>query len=161
MAIDASSPERFSQKRYHTITPHLTVRNGSKAIDFYRAAFGAEEIYRMQNPHDPQGEGVWYAELQIGDSFIFLTDENPEMGGMSPNTLGGSPVTIHLSVEDADAWFERAVRAGAAVTMPLENVFWGDRYGTLVDPFGHHWSISSPIESLTAEEIRERAAAIG
>lgn len=158
MAIDASFPAQPSPKRYPTVTPHLTVRDGIKAIAFYEAAFGAEEIYRMPNP---QGEGLWYAELKIGDSMIFITDEHPEAGGMSPNTLGGSPVTIHLSVEDADAWFDRAVKAGAAVTMPLENMFWGDRYGTLVDPFGHHWSIASPLEALTEEEIRERAAAIG
>lgn len=158
MAVDVPSSVDPASKQYHTITPHLTVGNGAAAIEFYRAAFGAEEVYRMPNP---TGEGLWHVELKIGDSFIFLTDEYPEMGGMSPNTLGGSPVTIHLNVDDADIWFERAVRAGAAVVMPLENAFWGDRYGRLVDPFGHHWSISSPLETLSAEEVKARAAAFG
>jgi PhnB protein len=146
MAHDASS----TPKRYHTITPHITVRNADAAIAFYKAAFGAEEVYRMAAPN---GNGIWYAELKIGDSFIFLNDEYPDadMGGISPNTLGGSPVIMHLSVDDVDAWFERAVRTGASVTMPLENMFWGDRYGKLVDPFGHQWSLASPIDHLTPE----------
>lgn len=158
MAADIPSSVHAASQQYHTITPHLTVGNAAAAIEFYKAAFGAEEIFQMR---DPNGTRLWHAELKIGDSFIFLTDEYPEMGSMSPNTLGGSPVTIHLSVNDADAWFDRAVQAGASITMPLENAFWGDRYGRLVDPFGHHWSISSPIETLSVEEIRARAAAFG
>lgn len=151
MALDKHSPHNPS-----TVVPHLTVRNAEAAIEFYQAAFGAEEQFRMKNP---DGEGLWYVELKIGNALVFLTDEYPEMGGMSPNTLGGSPVTLHLSVDDADVWFERAVKAGAAVTMPLENMFWGDRYGMVVDPFGHHWSIASSVESVSPEEMEHRAAA--
>lgn len=154
MATDASS----ASKPHHTVTPHLTVRNAEAAIGFYKAAFGAEEIYRLP---DPKGEGIWHAELKIGDSAIFLNDEcpDPDMGGIAPSTLGGTPVTIHLSVKDVDAWFERAVRAGASVAMPLEDMFWGDRYGKLVDPFGHQWSVASPIKNLSPEEISRQAAA--
>jgi uncharacterized glyoxalase superfamily protein PhnB len=142
-----------SEKQYHTVTPHLTVRGAAQAIDFYKTAFGAEESYRMPNP---QGEGLWHAEIKIGDSYIFLNDEYPEMGSMSPNTLGGSSVTLHLEVKDVDAWFERAIRAGATVTMPIEDMFWGDRYGKLVDPFGHHWSISTPCLLYTSPSPRDR-----
>lgn len=143
-------------KRYHTVTPHLTVRGAETAIAFYTKAFKAEESYRMP---DPSGEGIWHAELKIGDSYIFLNDEYSEMGAMAPNTLGGSPVTIHLDVEDVDACFERAIRAGATITMPLQDMFWGDRYGKLVDPFGHHWSMSSPIVNRSAEEHSEATCA--
>jgi PhnB protein len=144
--------DAISSKEYHTVTPHLTVRGAEQAIDFYKTAFGAEELYRMPAP---SGEGLWHAEIKIGDSYIFLNDEYPDMGSMSPNTLGGSSVTLHLEVEDVDAWFERAIRAGATVTMPLENMFWGDRYGKLVDPFGHHWSISTPIAQPAAQDAGE------
>jgi uncharacterized glyoxalase superfamily protein PhnB len=147
-----------ASKSYHTVTPHLTVRNAEAAIAFYKAAFGAEEIYRMP---DSNGDGICYAELKIGDSYIFLNDEypDPEMGGIAPNTLGGTPVTLHLNVPDVEAWFERAVRAGASITMPLEDMFWGDRYGKLVDPFGHQWSVASPSPSAATEEISQQAAA--
>lgn len=153
MATDASS----TPKHYHTVIPHLTVRNAAAAIDFYRAAFGAEEVYRMP---DPQGEGIWHAELKIGNSPVFLNDEYPDvdMGGIAPNTLGGTPVTIHLNVEDVDAWFERAVRAGASIAMELEDMFWGDRYGKLVDPFGHQWSMASPIKQSSSEALSQEAA---
>lgn len=142
MSTEANTPSHA----YHTITPHLTVRNAEAAITFYQSAFGAEELYRMPNP---EGEGLWHVELKIGDSFLFLNDEFPEMGGISATTLGGTPVTIHLTVDDVDAWFERAVRAGATVTMPLADMFWGDRYGKVVDPFGYQWSLSSPIADRT------------
>ncbi|WP_416667069.1 VOC family protein [Egbenema bharatensis] len=141
-----------SRKEYHTVIPHLTVRGAEQAIDFYKTAFGAEELYRMPAPN---GEGLWHAEIKIGDSYIFLNDEYPDMGSMSPNTLGGSSVTLHLEVEDVDAWFERAIRAGATVTMPLENMFWGDRYGKLVDPFGHHWFMSMPIAKPESQDAGE------
>jgi PhnB protein len=143
-------------KQYHTVTPHLTVRGAEQAIAFYKQAFGAEERYRMP---DPNGEGLWHAEIRIGDSYIFLNDEYPDMGSMSPNTLGGSSVTLHLEVENVDAWVERAVRAGAAMVMPVEDMFWGDRYGKVVDPFGHHWSISSPIPKRSGNEVEETACA--
>lgn len=153
MANDATAT-----RHYHTVIPHITVRNAEAAIAFYKAAFAAEEIHRMPAPN---GDGIWYAELKIGDSFIFLNDEypDPDMGGISPNTLGGSPVVIHLNVEDVDAWFERAVRTGASVTMPLDNMFWGDRYGKLVDPFGHQWSLSSPIPNWQPENSPAQSTA--
>ena len=142
---------------YHTITPYLVVEGASEAIDFYRRAFGAEEIVRMAFPRPDGQVKVGHAELQIGDSRLYLADEFPEHGSRGPN--GSSPVTIHLYVTDADAAFGRAVDAGASVSMPLADLFWGDRYGKLVDPFGHHWSIAAHMEDLTPEQMQERMAA--
>lgn len=139
-----------------TVVPHLTVKDANAAIDFYKRAFNAEEVYRMPTPGS---DLLMHAEIKIGNSLIFLNDEFPEYGSHSPLALQGSPVTIHLSVDDADAWFDRALSAGATATMPLENMFWGDRYGKLVDPFGHHWSISCPVEQLSPEEVMKRAEA--
>jgi len=141
---------------YHTITPHLVVRNAADAIAFYRKAFGAEELARMPGP---DGKSIMHAELQIGNSRVFLCDEFPDWGARSPLALGGSAVTIHLYVEDCDAAFQRAVNAGAQVTMPLQDQFWGDRYGKLQDPFGHHWSVGSHIEDVSPAETLKRAAA--
>jgi PhnB protein len=141
----------------HAITPHLVVKGASEAIEFYKRAFGAEEIYRMPFP-GPNGEvKLGHAELQIGDSRLFLADEFPQQGANAPN--GSSPVSIHLFVTDADAVFGRAVESGATVSMPLANMFWGDRFGKLVDPFGHHWSIATHLEDLTPEQMQERMAA--
>jgi uncharacterized glyoxalase superfamily protein PhnB len=143
---------------HHTITPHLVVKGGAEAIDFYKRAFGAEELYRLPH-HGSNGEvKVGHAALQIGSSRLFLADEFPEWGSTGPN--GKSPVSIHLYVTDADAVFNRAVAAGATVTMPLADMFWGDRYGKLVDPFGHHWSIAAHMEDVTAEQMKERMAAM-
>jgi len=139
-------------ERCHTITPHLAVREAAKAIEFYKKAFGPKEHARMPGP---DGKSVMHAELQIGDSVIFLNDEFPEMGAKSPQTLNGTPVTIHLYVKDANAWFKRAVDAGAKVTMPLEDTFWGDRFGQVVDPFGHRWSIATHVEDVVAERDAE------
>lgn len=142
---------------FHTITPHLVVKGASEAIVFYKRAFGAEELGRMPFP-GPDGQvKIGHAELRIGDSRLFLADEFPGQGATGP--VGGSPVTIHLYVTDADTAFERAVAAGATVTMPLADMFWGDRYGQLVDPFGHHWSIAAHLEDLTPEQMQERMAA--
>jgi PhnB protein len=142
---------------YHTITPHLVIKGASEAIEFYKRAFGAEELCRMPFP-GPDGQvKLGHAELQIGNSRLFLADEFPEYGSTGPN--GSSPVTIHLYVTDADAVFNRAVEAGATVSMPLADQFWGDRYGKLVDPFGHHWSIATHVEDLTPEQMEERKAA--
>ncbi len=138
-----------------TVTPHLIVGHGADALEFYKNAFGAEEHFRMPGP---DGKSVGHAEMQIGDSLVYLCQECPEMGAKSPQSLGGSPVIIHLYVEDADASFKRATDAGAEVTMPLQDMFWGDRYGTLKDPFGHSWSIATHVEDLTPEEIGQRAA---
>ena len=141
---------------HHTITPHLVVKGASEAIEFYKRAFGAEELFRMPFP-GPDGQlKLGHAELQVGDSRLFLADEFPEHGAPGPN--GSSPVTIHLYVTDADAAFGRAVEAGATVRMPLADMFWGDRYGLVVDPFGHNWSIAEHLEDLTPERIQERMA---
>jgi len=139
---------------FHALTPHLVVKGASKAIDFYKKAFGAKEIKRMAGP---DGRSIIHADLQIGDSRLFLVDEFPEMNARGPESFGGSPVSIHLYVEDVDAAFERALAAGAEVRMPLTDQFWGDRYGVLADPFGHIWSLATHKEDLTAEEIGERA----
>ncbi|MFQ4145051.1 VOC family protein [Chlorogloeopsis sp. ULAP02] len=141
---------------FRTITPHLTVSETRAAIEFYKAAFGAIEKYILPSPEDNK---IMHAELEIGNSMIYLNDEFPDFCIQSPTALNGSPVTIHLQVDDADTWFARAVSAGATVTMPLEDMFWGDRYGKLVDPFGHHWSIASRIEEVPPEEIMQRVAA--
>lgn len=140
----------------HTITPHLVAKNAGEAIEFYKRAFGAEEICRMPGP---DGNSIMHAEMRIGDSMVFLCDEFPDMGARGPKSLGGSPVTMHMYVKDANAAFEQATKAGADVVMPLQDMFWGDRYGKLVDPFGHHWSIAQHIEDLTPEEMGKRAAA--
>lgn len=142
---------------YHTISPHLVIKGAAEAIEFYKRAFGAEEKARMPFPAEDGGVKVGHAELQIGDSRLFVADEFPSYGSVGPD--GSSPVTIHLYVTDADAVFNRAVEEGARVTMPLADAFWGDRYGKLVDPFGHHWSIAEHLEDLTPEQIRERMEA--
>ncbi len=142
---------------YHSLTPHLVIKGASEAIDFYKRAFGAKELGRMPFPGQDGQVKIGHAELQIGDSRLFLADEFPDYGATGPQ--GHSPVTIHLYVTDADAAFNQAVEAGATVRMALENTFWGDRYGKLVDPFGHHWSISEHLEDLTPEQIQERMAA--
>src|SRR5262245_59116013 len=139
---------------FHSLTPHLELRGAARAIDFYKTAFGAVEIRRNLGP---DGRLIMHAQLQIGDSMLLLHDEFAESGGQSPHTLEGSPVTLHLYVEDADALFKQAVDAGATVAMPMQDTFWGDRYGQLVDPFGHNWSIGSKIENLDDREIRKRA----
>jgi PhnB protein len=137
-----------------SITPHLVVKNGVEAIGFYVKAFGARELMHMPGP---DGKGLMHAEMQIGDSRIYLCDEFPGMN-KSPQTLGGSPVTISLYVENADATYNQAVSAGATATMPLTNMFWGDRFGKLKDPFGHEWSICQHIEDVSNEEMAKRAA---
>jgi PhnB protein len=140
---------------FHTVTPHLVVRDGNRAIDFYKRAFGATEVARMPGP---DGKSVAHAELKIGDSFLFLCDEFPGMN-RAPQSLGGSSVTINLYVEDCDAVFNRAVAAGATVQMPLADQFWGDRYGKLVDPFGHEWAVTTHKEDVSPEEVGKRAQA--
>jgi uncharacterized glyoxalase superfamily protein PhnB len=138
---------------FHTLTPHLVVKGASRAIDFYKKAFAAEEIRRMPGP---DGKSIMHAELKIGNSRLMLVDEFPEMNARGPESIGGTPVTIHMFVEDADAVFNRALDAGAEVRMPLADMFWGDRYGVLADPFGHLWSVATHKEDLAPEEIRKR-----
>jgi PhnB protein len=152
-----TSAVRAVPEGYRTVTPTLAVRNAAEAIEFYKRAFGAEELYRMSSP---DGKQVWHAEIQIGDSRVMLGDEMPEMGVRGPQSIGGTPVTLHLYVEDADALFQRALDAGAAVSMPLEDAFWGDRYGKLTDPYGHEWAISTHKEDVSEEELRRRAEAM-
>ncbi|WZO97978.1 VOC family protein [Isosphaeraceae bacterium EP7] len=142
---------------HHAITPHLVIKGASEAIEFYTKAFGAVEVSRMPFPSPDGTPRLGHAELLFGDSRIFLADEFPECDSFGP--VGVSPVTIHLYVTDADATFARAVEAGATVSMPLADMFWGDRYGKVVDPFGHHWSIAEHLEDLTTEQMQERMAA--
>lgn len=139
-----------------TLVPYLTVPNAAQAIEFYKKSFGAEERGRMLAPDK---KSVWHATLQIGNSLLFLADESVSMGGRSAKTLGGTPVALQLNVVDADATFTRATAAGAKVTMPLADMFWGDRYGHLTDPFGLTWAISTHIKDLTPEEMAEAAEA--
>ena len=139
---------------FRTVTPHLVVRDAAKAIEFYKKAFGAKELFRMPGPAGKLG----HAEIQIGDSRLMLADEFPEFGTKSPQALGGSPVNIFLYVEDADKVFNQAVAAGATVTMPLADQFWGDRYGKFADPFGHQWSVATHVEDVAPEEMGKRAA---
>jgi PhnB protein len=136
---------------YHSITPHLVVPDGGEAIDFYKKAFGATELSRMPGP---QG-GVMHAELKIGDSIFMLGEENPEMGSKSPKTLGGTPASLYIYVENVDAAWDRAIKAGGKPDMPLADLFWGDRAGWLTDPFGHNWALAQHVKDLTPEEIRK------
>ncbi|RJP24364.1 MAG: VOC family protein [Deltaproteobacteria bacterium] len=138
---------------YHSITPHLTVRGADRAIEFYRKAFGAEELARM---HAPDGKTVMHAELKIGDSRFFLGDEVPGMNCQSPETLGGSPSGIYLYVRDVDETFRKAVNAGATVKRSVEDMFWGDRTGSVQDPFGHIWDLATHKEEVPPEEMKRR-----
>jgi len=135
---------------YGSLTPGLSIRGCAAAIEFYKKAFGAQERSRMAGP----GGSVMHAELKIGDSIVMMGDEMPEMGSPSPQALGGSPVALMLYVKDCDAVFQRAVEAGATVTMPLGDMFWGDRYGQLKDPFGHRWSIGTHKVDLTPKQMK-------
>lgn len=139
----------------HSVTPHLVCRGAAEAIDFYKKAFGAKEMLRL-----PGFDGkLLHACLDINGSSVMLNDEHPQMLNHSPASLGGTPVTIHLVVEDVDATAEQAISAGAKVVLPVADMFWGDRYGVLEDPFGHRWSISTPKRRLSEAELREAAAA--
>ena len=137
---------------YHSISPYLVIKNAAAAIEFYKKAFGAKERGRMPGPDGR----IMHAELQMGDSVVMLCDEMPEYGKRSPQTLGGTPVSLFLYVPDVDASFQQAVAAGARSTMPVADMFWGDRFGKLADPFGHEWSIATHKEDLTPEEIERR-----
>jgi PhnB protein len=134
---------------YHSITPSIVVRDAPKALDFYRRAFDAKERMRMPGPDGK----IMHAEIQIGDSLVMLNDEMPEMRSRSPQSLGGSPVSFYVYVEDVDAAFKRAVDAGATPTMPLTDMFWGDRFGSVQDPFGHTWSLAQHVKDMTPEEM--------
>ncbi len=133
------------------VTPHLVCAGAAQAIEFYKKAFGAVEEGRMPGP----GGKIMHASIRIGGCAIFLADENPEWGSLGPKALKGSPVTIHLYVDDTDAFVARAVKAGAKVTMPVSDQFWGDRYGQIDDPFGHHWSVGTHMRDVSQKEMAE------
>lgn len=137
---------------YHSITPYLLVRGASAAIDFYNRAFGAVEILRLTAPDGRIG----HAEIRIGDSHLMMADEHPEMDFLGPESRGGTSVTMHLYVADADAVFAQAIAAGATELRPLCDQFYGDRSGAVTDPWGHIWSIASRVEAITSEEIQRR-----
>jgi PhnB protein len=140
---------------YHTVTPYLTVDDAAGAIEYYKKAFGATERLRMDTPDGKVG----HAELEIGDSLLMLSDPSPEATTRPPSELGGTSAGIFLYVDDVDAVVKKALRAGATVTMEVADQFWGDRFGSIRDPFGHEWSIATHIEDVPPEEMAERAKA--
>ena len=137
---------------YSGVTPYLSVKGAADAIEFYKKGFGAVEVMRLPNPDGTLG----HAEIKIGNAVVMLADENPEYGNLSPKTLGGSAVRLHMYVEDVDAFFEKAIAAGAKVLIPIANQFYGDRSGRLEDPFGHVWLLSTHVEDVTPEEMNRR-----
>jgi PhnB protein len=137
---------------YHTLTPFLTIRDAARAIEFYQEAFGAE--LRGGVAKGPDGK-VMHAELMFGDSIIMISDEFPAYGALSPQSVGGSSSGLHIYLDGVDAAFDRAVKAGAKVDMPVMDQFWGDRYGKLTDPFGHKWSIATHVKDLSDEEMKK------
>jgi PhnB protein len=141
---------------HRTVTPYLTIKSAAKALEFYKKAFGATETYKLMMPDGRLG----HAEIRLGDSMIMLSDEFPEYGGKAPETLGGSPVSIHLYVEDVDAFFKRALAAGARERKPVMDQFYGDRSGQLEDPFGHLWWVATHKEDIAPEEMQKRVRAM-
>lgn len=139
---------------YHSVTPYLIIKGAAAAIDYYKKVFGATELFRIQAPEGKIG----HAEIKIGNSPIMLADEHPEMGFVSPQTLGGSPVGLMIYVDDVDTMFTQAISAGGQQLKALENQFYGDRSGTLKDPFGHTWTVATHIEDVPPEEMEKRAA---
>jgi PhnB protein len=147
-------PVRPIPEGYHSITPYLVISGAAKAIDWYKQAFGAQQTLRME---DPTTGKIGHAELKIGDSYIMLADEYPDMGYRSPKTLGGAGISLLLYVKDVDGTVKEAVDAGAKLERPLQDQFYGDRTGTIQDPFGHVWTIATHIEDVSAEEMLERS----
>lgn len=141
-------------KGYHTITPCLTINQAAQAIDFYKKAFAAKETMRFEQPDGK----IAYSELKIGDAKIMLGDERPDMGAYGPKKWGGTPVSMHLYVKDVDSTVDKALSAGATLVRPVENQFYGDRTGTVEDPFGHKWHISTHIENVTPAKMKKRMA---
>ena len=142
----------------HTVTPQLTFRDSARAIDFYKQAFGAQELMRMPGP---DGRGIWHAEIRIGDSVVYLSDEMPQSPVAAPSPTHKPTAIIQLYVPDCDAVFQAAVQAGARVTMPLADMFWGDRYAQLEDPFGHRWSVATHKRDVSPEEMKQAMANMG
>jgi len=149
-------PESVSHvpEGYHSVTPYLIVDGAARAIEFYRRAFGAEELFRMEREEGRVG----HAEIRIGDSYVMLADEHPEMGARSPRSIGGSPISLMLYVPDVDATVSQAVAAGARLTRPVEDQFYGDRTGGVEDPFGHVWYVATHVEDVAPEELQRRMA---
>ena len=150
-----SSKVDWQPKGYHTVTPYLVVKGGGAAIDFYGKAFGAKELFRMP---DPSGR-VGHAEIKIGDSVVMLADEHPELGYLGPQSQGGTPVSLMIYVEDVDTVFKQAISHGAEQKKPVKDEFYGDRMGTVIDPFGHIWHIATHKEDVSQEEMSKRAKA--
>ena len=140
---------------YHTLTPYLTIRNAAQALEFYKRAFGAEESFRIASPDGKIG----HAEIRIGDSAIMLSDEFPEMGARSPESIGGSPVMLHLYVENVDELVERAVKTDGRLERPVADQFYGDRGGMITDPFGHKWWVATHVEDVPPDELERRSKA--
>jgi PhnB protein len=141
---------------YPSLSPYLIVRDGAAAIDFYQNVFGAKLRMKLDGP----GGRIGHAELEIGNGLIMLADEHPEMGALAPTTIGGTPVGLHVYLEDVDAVAKKTVAAGATLKRPIENQFYGDRLGSIIDPFGHLWHMSTHVEDVSPEEIGRRAAAL-
>jgi PhnB protein len=141
---------------YPSLSPYLIVRDGAAAIDFYQKVFGAKLRMKLDGP----GGRIGHAELEIGNGLVMLADEHPEMGALAPTTIGGTPVGLHLYLEDVDAVATKAIAAGATLKRPVESQFYGDRLGSIIDPFGHLWHISTHVEDVSPEEIGRRAAAM-
>lgn len=152
---DAQSAGRVKpvQDEAHTVTPHLICAGAADAIEFYKRAFQATELIRVPGPDGK----LMHACIRIGDSNVMLVDESPQWGCLGPKSLKGSPVTIHLAVEDVDAVVDRAVEAGAKIKMPVQDMFWGDRYGVIEDPFGHNWSVATHVRDVSPEELQQAA----
>jgi PhnB protein len=155
-STSSTKPVDSIPRGMHTVTPHLICAGAADAIEFYKKAFGAKENGRLLTP---EGK-VMHAQIKIGDSVIMLVDEMPQCGARGPKAFGGTPVTLHLYVNDVDAVFAQAVKAGAKPKMPVTDMFWGDRYGVIEDPFGHNWSIATHKRELTSEQIQEGAKAM-
>ena len=141
---------------YHSVIPYIIVHNAAEAIDFYKRAFGATELLRIPAP----GDRIGHAEIKIGDSVIMLADEHPEMGARSPRSIGGTPVSILLYVDEVDAVAARVIKAGAKQTRPVADQFYGDRAGSFEDPFGHQWHVHTHVEDVSSEELAKRMAAM-
>jgi PhnB protein len=153
--LEGSMATKPIPEGYHTVTPYLAVEDAAGAIEYYKKAFGAKERVRMEAPEDKIG----HAELEVGDSLVMLADPFPQSSTTPPKELGGTSASIFMYVEDVDAVVKQAVDAGATVAMEVADQFWGDRFGTVTDPFGHSWSIATHIEDLTPDEIAERGKA--
>lgn len=144
----------YKPEGYHSVTSYLIVDDAARALDFYRDAFGAVEVFRL-----PMGDKIGHAETRIGDTVLMLSDEWPDMNALAPNSRGGATASFMIYVEDADAAYAQAVKAGARAERPVKQEFWGDRIGTVVDPFGHKWSLSTHVEDVSPEEMQRRMEA--